>query len=121
MASRLIHPRMMRMLERDFFPQICTIEESTETQSTTGQPKQAWAAIPALTALECRVGEVSGGERRSSNQIYLDATNIILLAGDYPGITEKQRAVVDGQVYDILLARRSAEEAVTRLVARVVR
>lgn len=121
MSSSLIHPRMTASLTQNFFPQLCTIEESTETQSTSGQPVPVWTAVPGLTGLACRVGEVSGGERRSNNQIYLDATNVILLAGDHAGITETNRAVVDGQAYDILLPRRSADKAVTRLIVRFVR
>jgi hypothetical protein len=121
MPSRLIHPRMMQALERDFFPQLCTIELGTDAQDTVGQVKPTWAAVPGLTALKCRVGEISGGERRSNNQTYLDATHTILISGTYPAITEKHRAVIDGRTYDILLMQISPEETTTRLVSRFVR
>lgn len=121
MASRLFHPRMMAALEPNFFAQICTIQSSTEAQDAAGQPQDNWADAPGLVGLACRVGGISGGERRTVSQKYLDATHQILISGHYSAILEKQRAVVDGQAYDILLPVPSPEQAVTKLVVRLVR
>jgi head-tail adaptor len=119
--SRIMHPRLLQSLQRDFFTQLCTIRQNTPTQNNVGQMKDAWANVEGMTALPCRVGGISGGERRTSAQTYLDATHKILIAGHYPSITEKQQALVDGQIYDIILPQASPDETVTRLIARIVR
>lgn len=120
-GSRLIHPRMMQVLEHDFFSNRCAIEEGTKSQSTTGQEKLTWATVIGCEAIPCRRASAGGGERRAANQIYLDATHTILLSGIYKNVNEKMRAVVDEQAYDILLVEFDGEEVMTRLTVRIVR
>lgn len=120
-GSRLIHPRMMQTLERDFFLQRCTVQAGATSQGTTGQEKLTWATVSGCEAIPCRRASAGGGERRAANQIYLDATHTILLSGIYKNVNEKMRAVVDGQAYDILLVEFDGEEVMTRLTVRIVR
>ncbi|MCI0550522.1 MAG: hypothetical protein L0287_06180 [Anaerolineae bacterium] len=120
MSSRLIHPRMLETLAPDFFYRRGTIQQATETQSTTGQVKKLWADVPGMTAIQCRISASGGGERRSQNQTYLDATNTALLAGAFT-VNEKMRFVDDkGLVYDILLVEPDSEQISTRLTLRLV-
>ncbi len=119
--SRLIHPRLLHTLQRDFFPQSCTIETVVKTQSTTGQEKNAWEAVSGWNAIPCRKAAAGGGERRMNNQVYLDATHTILLSGIFTGLTEEMHAVVDGEAYDILVVEPDSEGITTRLMVRFVR
>jgi hypothetical protein len=121
MTSRLIHPRLMQNLRRDFFPQLCTIRQPIEARNPTGEDVPAWEDKPACVSIPCRVAIGNGGERRTSEMTNYNATHTILLAGAFPGIDEKMQAVVDGQIYEIALAGTSAEGAMTRLLTRIVR
>ncbi len=121
MNGALIHPRMMKALEKDFFSQSCAIQEAAKTQSTTGQEKKSWANVANWGAIPCRKAAAGGGERRSSNQVYLDATHTIVLSGVFEGLTEQHRAVVDSQAYDILVVEPDSEGISTRLTVRLVR
>lgn len=118
--SRLVHPRMMERLERDFFTQSCAIQVAALTANSVGEEVEGWATVSGWEAIACRLMAVGGGERRTSSQKYLDSTHVIELSGDY-AVIETQRAVVEEQAYEILLVEKSAEQALTRLVARLVR
>jgi len=120
MVSKLLHPRMVASLQKNFFPQACTIQINEPTQTPSGKEQPHWVDIPGLVAIPCKVGGTTGGEHRMTEQIYLDATNIILLAGFFAQIDETMRAVVEGQDYDILLVNSNSEKAVMRLVTRIV-
>lgn len=116
----LVHPRMMTML-MPLYPSVCTIQEAIEAQDAAGQPAPSWADMPGYVAISCRVGPVSGGERKSPREVYTVATHTVALAGYYPGITTKKRAVVDGTLtLDILLVQADSTLHVTQLVCQVV-
>jgi head-tail adaptor len=116
----LVHPRMMTMLQ-PLYPSVCTIQESTEVQDAAGQLRDTWADKPGYVAISCRVGPVSGGERKSPRQVYTVATHTVALAGYYSGITTKMRAVVDGTLtLDILLPQSDSTLRATQLVCQVV-
>jgi len=120
MASRLVHPRMMERLERDFFAQSCTIEEATTTRNVLGEVSlSGWET--KYTAVPCHLAAAGGGERRTNQQVYLEATHTIALAGQYTDLNEQMRAVVDEQAYEILLAETDSEGAMTRLTCRIIR
>ena len=108
------------MLTRDFFPQLCSIQQATYAPNSSGERVATWADVDGLSEIACKVGNTAGGERRTSNELYLDATNVIILAGYFDNITEIMRAVVDEQAYDILLVNSNSEKAVMRLVTRIV-
>lgn len=116
----LVHPRLMTMLQ-PLYPSVCTIQDSTEVQDASGQPGANWADKPGYVAISCRVGPVSGGERKSPREVYTVATHTVALAGYYPGITTKMRVVVDGTlILDILLPQADSTLHVTQLVCQVV-
>lgn len=105
----------------DFFNRRGTIQQSTDTQSTTGQVKKGWANVNGMINISCRIAASGGGERRFQNQAFLDATGTALLAGSFDA-TEKMRFVDDdGLAYDILLVEKDSEEIATRLTLRIVR
>lgn len=121
MASRLVHPKLVETLKRDFFNRRGTIQQATDTQSTTGQVKKTWADVPGMLSIPCRIAAAGGGERRFQNQAFLDATNTAILSGSFD-VNEKMRFVdEDGVAYDILLVEKDSEEITTRLTLRTVR
>lgn len=119
--SRIVHPRMMEYLRRDFFTQSCALKQPTKSQDTTGAETVFFAVRTGYEAIPCRVGTAGGGERRGNNYTYLDATHRILLDGQFQDVTEEWIAEVDGQEYQILLAATDPEGVMTRLECRVVR
>lgn len=121
MASRLIHPRLMQTLERDFFAQACTIRQPVKSSNAIGGEVRSFSDLPGHNGLACHVAPAQGGERRTEQQVYLDATHVIMLSAAYPKITEEMQAVVDGVTYDILLATLDSQKVLTELVARLVR
>jgi len=121
MTSRLIDHRLMAVLNVDFFNRTGTIQQATKSQSTTGQEKSDWVNVPGMIDIKCRISASGGGERRFSNQAYLDATDTALLSGAY-AVTEQMRFVDDaGNIYDILRAEPDSEGITTRLTLRTVR
>lgn len=121
MTSRIVHPRMMATLERDFFTQSCALKKPTKSQNAVGEETATFAVQPGCDAIPCRVSSASGGERRTNNYVYLDATHKIVLVGQFQELSEEWIAEVDGQEYQILLVVRDAEGAMTRLECRIVR
>lgn len=121
MNSRLIHPQLLETLNVDFFNRTGTIQEFSETQSTTGQQKKTWANVPGMVNIKCRIAAAGGGERRFQNQAYSDSTHTALLSGSY-AVTETMRFIDDkGTIYDILLVEPDSEQITTRLTLRLVR
>lgn len=124
MNSRIIHPRMTKVLERDFFPQRCALKKPVKSQSTTGKEKVAYAVQAGYEALPCRVAPATGGERRGNNYTHLDTTHAIAVPGAYDDVTEEWVAEVAGVTYQILKpgkASRDAEGAMTHFETRFVR
>jgi head-tail adaptor len=118
--SKLIHPRLVTALA-EFFPQSCAIQQPSISRDAVGGEIRTYADVTGLSAVGCRVAPAQGGEQRTNEMTYLDATHRIVLAGSYPQITEAMRAVVGGQAYDILLPAVDADAAITRLTVRLVR
>lgn len=124
MNSRLIHPKMTKILERDFFMQRCALKKPVKSQSTTGKEKVSYSVQPGYESLPCRVAPATGGERRGSNFTHLDTTHAIAVPGTYDDVTEEWVAEVDGVTYQLLKpgkASRDAEGVMTHLEARFVR
>lgn len=117
--TEIIHPRLHAMLNK-FFPELCTIQEATETQDTANQPIESWSNLAGHVNLACAISRPRGGERKTVHQIYSVATHTIALDGYYPAITEKMRAVVNGVSYNILLPEHDPLSASTQLVCQVV-
>ena len=117
--TNLISPRLFSQLTA-FYPDTCTIQTATETLDAANQPIKSWADLAGHAAIPCAVSRPRGGERHTTHQIYSVATHTIALAGYYPAITAKMRAVVFGQAYDILLPENDGQGAATELVCQVV-
>lgn len=120
MSRALVHPRLANKLA-NHYPQICTLKEPTKTQNTVGAEVITHAAHPGYESIPCRVGAAGGGQRRGTEQVYLEATHRIVLLGSYPDAAEQWIAEVDGIEYDVLFVARSVEDATTRLECRIVR
>lgn len=122
-SSRLIHPALMKTLQVDFFNRKGTIQQASKSQSTTGQEKYTWANAPGMVDIPCRISVAGGGERRFQSQVYLDATDIVVLSGNFESITEEMRFVDDaGKTYDITRKPELDSEGITtRLTLRTVR
>lgn len=119
--SRLVHPRLMQALQRDFFAQTCTIRKPVKSRNEIGGETRVYEDLPGHNGLACHVAPPQGGERRTEQQVYLDATHVIMLNAPYPQITEEMQAVVDGVAYDILLATLDSQKILTELNVRLVR
>lgn len=116
--TEIVHPRLHAIMNK-FFPELCTIQQATETQDVANQPIENWSNLAGHVNLSCAISRPRGGERKTTHQIYSVATHTIALDGYYPAITEKMRAVVNGVAYDILLPERDPLSAITQLVCQV--
>lgn len=120
MISRIVHPRMMEALTRDFFTQICTLKEPNKSQNSVGEEIVTYTTRSGYEAIACRVGQAGGSERRTALMTFLNATHIIVLAGQYPDVTEEWQPEVDGQTYDILRVDPDQQGAMTSLFVRTI-
>lgn len=126
--SRLVHPRMMEALMRDFFTQSCVLKEPVKSRDSVGEELRTYAPHQGCEAIPCRVGPAGGrvgpaggGERRTDRYAYLDVTHRIVLVGLFPFVTEEWIAEVNGQEYEILLVTGDGEGVMTRLETRIAR
>lgn len=114
----IIHPRMLASLSK-FYPSTCTIQQATEPQDAYGQPIAGWADVAGLANLPCSVAPFTGSPemaeyKRPDGTIEI-ITHHISIAGHYPTITNKMRAVVGGINYDIRAAETDSHGFTTRL------
>ena len=118
----IVDPRLMGALG-NHFPALCRVQYLTESVDADGQVVTAWkdrhVAVPCLVA-PANSGRGSGREIKGPNQTYVVANTSIALQGHYPDIKESDRAIVDGTVYDILLAETHLD-TMTVLSCEVVR
>ena len=121
MVSRIVHPRMMKVLEKDFFPQLCTLKEPVKSRDSSGEEIRTYVVRAGYEELPCRVAPAGGSERRGNQFTHLDATHAIALPGQFADLTEEWIAVVDDQEYQILNVGKDAEGVMTHLETRVVR
>ncbi len=117
---KIFSSRMFEMLGK-FYPDTCTIQESTEVPDDTGHQVTSWSDLSEHGGLACRVSPIGGTERKTATQIYSVATHVIELTEDYPSIVTKMRALVRGFTYDILLVERDGQQMSSRLVTQVIR
>ncbi len=119
MAMPLVHPRLLATMAPTFYISTCTIQVATETPDALGQPIPAWADVVGLVALPCAVapfgGSTEASQHNRSDSIIDAATHAIAIAGYYPTIVNKMRAVVAGMNYDIVGAETDSHAKMTRL------
>ncbi len=117
--TSLIHPRLLSSLAPTFYISSCTIQVATETPDALGQPIPAWANVVGLVNLPCAVapfgGSTEASQRNRSDSIIDAATHAIAIAGYYPAIANKMRAVIGAIAYDIIGAETDSHAKMTRL------
>lgn len=104
----------------NFYPVTVTIQAVTEPQDSYGAAVPSWANRVGYVELECRLAPSGGTEVKLANQTYAVSTHIIAITGHYPGIDEKDRAIVGAETFDILLVESDGQSESTRLVAEIV-
>lgn len=119
MVRPLIHTGMFGRLH-EFYPETVTIQAVTEPQDVYGAPVPGWADRDGYVELECRLAPSGGTEVKLPNQTYAVSTHIIAITGHYPGIDEKDRAIVGAETFDILLVESDGQSESTRLVTEIV-
>ena len=119
MARPLIAPAMFSRLF-NFYPATVTIQAVAEPQDSYGAPADNWADRAGYVDLECRLAPSGGQEVKMADQTYAVSTHTIAITGYYPGIDEKDRAVVGVETFDILLVESDGQSESTRLIAEIV-
>jgi head-tail adaptor len=103
----------------DFFTSTCTIQEAAIAYDAAGGEQYTWNDKAGHIGLSCAIGPTGGKEIKRPDMTYVVATHRVLLAGYYPDIGEKMRAVVDGTALDILLVESDSQQKLTRLSCRL--
>lgn len=116
----IVHPEMLARIQPNFYPSLCTIQESNPVRDSVGQQIPDWIDVPPLTDLPCRIAPLTAREVRSENQVYVASTHNVALGGYYPTITEGMQAVVDGLGYDIEGVEWDGNQKTTRLFVRLI-
>lgn len=119
MTRAIFDPRMMTTLA-DYFPSLCTIQEDVGIEDDYGQIVHDWQSFANHVDIPCAHGPNKGREVKQSDQTYVVSNYTLSLRGYYPTITEKMRAVVDGTVFEILLAQSSSHGVTTRILTSEV-
>jgi len=104
----------------NFYPSKLTIQEAAEPQDTYGAYSQVWADKPPYVELDCRLAPSGGREVKRPDQTYVVSTHIIAIDGYWPGIDEKNRAVIGADIFDILLVENDGQGDSTRLTVEIV-
>jgi hypothetical protein len=124
MWSQIIHPGLHnggRPSVDHFFATHVTIQQATSTISDYGDDVLTWANLAGHVGLDCAIAPAPGpGEVKAADGTYVVASHLINLAGYYPLITEKMRALIGASYYDILLAESDSQSHTTRLAAQIV-
>ena len=119
MARPLIAPEMFTRLF-NFYPDTVTIQAIAEPQDTYGGAVPSWADRVGYIDLDCRLAPSGGQEVKMSDETYAVSTHTIAISDYYPGIDEKDRAVVGTETFDILLVESDGQSESTRLIAEIV-
>lgn len=125
MARPPIAPGMFARLYT-FYPVTVTIQEVTEARGVYGETDPYWNDKLGYVDLDCRLSPAGGKEIKQPDQTYVIATHIIAISGYYPGIDEKDTAIVTSpaprgiETFDILLVENDGQGDSTRLLAEIV-
>lgn len=119
MDKYLIHPDMLEQLWR-FYASSCTIREATVSQDGFGEETLAFANKDGHVGLPCAIATTAGGERKTGEMNPEFFGYHVSIAGYYPDITPKMRAVVDGLELDILYVEVDSHDKTTRLMCQRV-
>lgn len=117
----IMHGRLMDQLTSRFYPDLVTIQQYTGPQNSIGEEVKTWGAVAGLSDLPCAIGESGGSEPRRPDGIVAVSPWRIAIAGYYPTIVPKMRAVVDGgSTYNILVVQVDSHHNMTALDCEIV-
>jgi hypothetical protein len=119
----LIHPDLLSRLQPYHYAGSCTIQQATEAVDSYGAPTtSSWANLTGHVALPCRVAPDNRArqEVRETAAPYVLYGFTIVLAGHYPTISEKMRAIVGSQTHNIQAVEHDGQGKTTRLRTQIV-
>ncbi len=116
MQKKIISPKLKTGMGR-FFNRTVDIETPAITRGEYGEQIKAWET--KHKAVPCRVAAKQDGEMRRPDSTVVIATHEIVLDDIYDA-TELDRAKLDGQAYEIVLAREDSAGVLTYLDVRRV-
>ena len=118
----IVHPGLLASLQPNHYAGTCTIQAQAEAVDSYGELIPSWVTLADHVDLPCRLApqQQFSREQRTQAQLYAVHVWIITLAGYYPTITEKMRAVVNSVNYDIELVQFDGNQQTTHLQVRVV-
>lgn len=119
MWNRIIHPRLFTgdfADLSDFYAHTCTIQEAAVAYDIMGEEVFTWGNLAGHVGLSCTIAPAGGREVKAPDMTYVVASHTVSIAGHYPTIQEKMRAVVDGTTtLDILLVSWDSQEDTTHM------
>jgi len=120
MRSELIDSNLLTHLSR-FYSSTCTVKTyAAENPDTFGQPQPAWIDFVGHVNLACSLAPSGGREVKRPDMTIAISTHIVSMAGYYPTIIPKMRAVIGGNTYDILTVEVDSRSKTTRLMMEIV-
>lgn len=108
----------MRQTAARAFPDICAIQRKTLSSDGAGGYDETW--LPIADGVPCRIDPLEGGERANlgatadvGDRPQDETTHVVTM---YPkrDVTEADRVVIDGQVYEVTLVRQRGAWELTR-------
>lgn len=119
MTVAIVHPRLLSKLP-GFFPASVAIQQKSATLDGYGQEVETWTNVTDLGDLSATKAPLTAMERQAAKYTATDQVWHVLLAGAYPEITTANRAVIDGDTFDIDAAETDQTGTVTRLRVRQI-
>jgi len=119
-SSRLVHERLLESLDH-MFVSSATIQQPAEGRADTGQTLSAWADVPGLIGIPCRIQPTQGREHKLIDRTYAELSHRVALKGTFTTITPKYRVIVEGVAYDIETVEQDSQRVLTYLGVNVVR
>ncbi len=125
MRKELISSKLFTQLAR-FYPSTVTIRTFVTDDrddfhlDSYGQPDAMWGNFASHVDINCTVAANGEPEVKRPDITIATSTFIIALAGYYPTIEPKMRAVVGSVTYDILLVEVDSHSEMTRLTVEIV-
>lgn len=118
----IVHPGLLAALAPNHYASLCTIQTRTDTADSYGQLIPSWGNLADHVSLRCRIAPYQQFSREQRTQAQLYAVHVweVNIAGYYPSITEKMRAVIDGVAYDIEIVQPDGNDKTTHLQVRRV-
>ena len=104
----------------DFYHFTCTIQEAPGVQDAAGEEILTYVNKAGHIGLPCTLGPAGGKEIKAPDMTYVVASHTISLAGNYPLIQEKMRAVIGSFTFDILAVSHDSQNDTTHLDTQIL-